>query len=267
MANGTEERSRHFILEGVTEVEPYRSPQERGGRLNIPAHDRQRHGSSLMRQLGELRSEAETARSAQQDAGLDDGLGLRIEFESFHDIELAFESLARERSGIELLNVRHDERRTCATVFVLDRRLSHFERLIRDYLAEKRDRIRRSRDRKRLINAIREIRTASLRALWTDAEETFPTEREPLWWEVWLPIRQDGNETVDTLRTLAEAQDMLVAPGELSFPERTVLQVLASVEQMQRSMLTLNSVAELRRPKETAEFFDSLPSEEQIQEA
>ena len=25
MANGTEERNRHFVLEGVTEVEPYRS--------------------------------------------------------------------------------------------------------------------------------------------------------------------------------------------------------------------------------------------------
>ena len=58
MANGTEERNRHFVLEGVTEVEPYRSPQEGGGAPNIPTRDRQRHGTSLMRQLGELRSEA-----------------------------------------------------------------------------------------------------------------------------------------------------------------------------------------------------------------
>ena len=217
-----------------------------------------------MRQLGELRSEAVTARAAQQEAGLDDGLGLRIEFESFPEIELAFESLARERSGIELLNVRHHERRTYATVFVPDGKLTHFEGLIQDYLAEKRNRIGQFRDHKRLINAIRQIRAASLRALWTDAEEAFPTERErPLWWEVWLPIRQDRNATVDTFLRLVEAQDMRVALGELSFPERTVLHVLASVDQMQRSMLTLNSIAELRRAKETAEFFDSLPLEEQ----
>ena len=263
MANGTEERNRHFVLEGVTEVEPYRSPQEGGGGPNIPARDRQRHGASLMRQLGELRSEAETARAAQQEAGLDDGMGFIIEFESFPEIELAFESLARERSGIELLNVRHHERRTYATVFVPDGRLAHFERLIQDYLTEKRDRIGRSLDHKRLINAIREIRAASLRALWTD-EEAFPTEREgPFWWEVWLPIRQDRNATVYTFRTMAEAQDIRVAQGELSFPECTVLHVLASVDQMQRSMLTLNSIAELRRAKETADFFDSLPPEEQ----
>ena len=264
MANGTEEKIRHFILESVTEVEPYRSPQEGGGRPNIPERDRQRHGRSLMQQLDGLRSEAETARAAQQETGIDDGLGLRIEFESFPDIELAFESLARERSGIELLNLRHDEHRTYATVFVPDGRLAHFERLVEDYLAEKRDSIGRSLDHKRLINAIREIRAASLRALWTDAEEAFPTEREgTFWWEVWLRIRQDRETTVETFRSLAEAQDIRVAPGELSFPERTVLQVVASVEQMERSMLTLNSIAELRRAKETAGFFDSLPMEEQ----
>ncbi len=265
MANGTEERSRHFILEGVTEVEPYRSPQEGGGRPTIPARDRQRHGAGLMRQLGELQSEAEAARVAQQDAGLEEGFGLRIEFESFPDIELAFESLARDRSGIELLNVRHHQGRTYATVFVPDGKLTHFQGLVEDYLAEKQDRIGRSLDHKRLINAIREIRAASLRALWTDLD-AFPSERErPIWWEVWLPIRRDRNETVGTFRNLAEAQDMRVAPGELSFPERTVLHVLASVEQMERSMLTLNSVAELRRAKETAEFFDSLPQEEQYE--
>ena len=264
MANGTEKRSRHFILDGVTEVEPYRSPQEGGGRPNIPARDRRTHGSGLMRQLRELRSEAESARTAQQEVGLDDGLGLRIELESFPDIELAFESLARERSGIELFNVRHQENRTYATVFVPDGKLTHFEGLVEDYLAEKRDRIGRSRDHKRLINAIRRIRAASLRALWTDATEAFPTEEEgPIWWEVWLPIRQDRNATVDTFRRLAEGQDMRVAPGELSFPERMVLHVLASVDQMQRSVLTLNSIAELRRPKEAAEFFDSLSMEEQ----
>ena len=201
---------------------------------------------------------------AQRQAGIDEGLGLMIEFESFPDIDLAFESLARERSGIELLNVRRDGNRMCATVFVPDGKLVHFENLIRDYLAEKRDSIGRPRDNRRLIDAIREIRAASLRALWTDADDAFPTEdEEPVWWEVWLPVRTDRTATVDAFRKLAEAQGIRVAPGTLSFPERTVLLASASVEQMQRSMLTLNSIAELRRAKETADFFDSLDPVEQ----
>ena len=218
----------------------------------------------MLRQLDELGARAEAAKEAQLKAGIDEGLGLVIEFESFPDIELAFESLARDHLGIELLNVRHDADRTYATVFVPDGRLTHFERLIQNYLTEKHDSRGRPRDHRRLINAIREIRAASLRALWTDTEGTFPTDGEGvIRWEVWLPVRRDRNATVDAFRTLAEGQEMRVAPGTLSFPERTVLLVSASLEQMQRSMLTLNSIAELRRAKETAEFFDSLELEEQ----
>ena len=51
--------------------------------------------------------------------------------------------------------------------------------------------------------------------------------------------------------------------GELNFLERTVLMARASQEQMRDSLVILNSIAELRRPKETAEFFDSLTPEEQ----
>ncbi len=115
------------------------------------------------------------AREAQEEGGLEGGFGLRVEFESFPDIELAFESLARERSGIELLNVRHEDHCTYATIFVPDGKLEHFEGLIRDYLNDKRDKLGRARDHKTLINTIRQIRTASLRALWTDdAQVTRP---------------------------------------------------------------------------------------------
>ena len=263
MANGTDRRSRHFIIEGFAETQPYRSPRQFGGSAVVPERDRARHAGTLQRQVEAVRRDADAARDAQQAAGLDD-LGLRVEFESFPDIALAFESLARERFGIELLNVRQDGNRTLATVFVPDGRLDHFERLISDYLEEKRDRIGRARDNRRLVDAIQQIRAASLRALWTDTDTEFPTEDEgSLWWEVWLPVRTDRQAVVGSFRERATTQRMRVVPGELVFPERTVLLVSASLEQMQHSMQTLNSVAELRRAKETAEFFDSLRPEEQ----
>ena len=265
MANGIDERYRHFILEGVTETEAFRS-RGGGGRPPIPRRDRVQHGGVLRRQIDELQIEAAAASEAQREAGLEDGLGLQVEFESFPDIELAFESLAREHQGIELLNVRQEEKRTHATVFVPDGRLNHFEGLIRDYLSEKRDSIGRPRDNQRLIDAIRQIRAASLRALWTDAADEFPVEDEgPLWWEVWLPVRKQREIVLASFRRLAAAQGMETAQGELRFPERSVLLVRASAAQMQNSILTLNSIAELRRPKETADFFDSLPAEEQRQ--
>ena len=263
MANGSERRRRHFILEGVTEIEPYR-PRGGGKRPSIPPQDRARHGEDLQQQINVLRSEAESARNAQQAAGIEEGLGIQVEFQSFPDIELAFESLARERQGIELLHVRQEDNRTCATVFVPDGKLDHFESLIRDYLAKKQDSAGRARDNQPLIDAIQQIRAASLRELWMDDTEVFPSDdTELFWWEVWLPVRRDQVAEATAFCRRAEAQGMEIAQGELRFPERIVLLVRTSAEEMRRSIVTLNSIAGLRRAKETAEFFDSMSREEQ----
>jgi hypothetical protein len=168
MANQNEHKKRHFILDGFAETERFSRPWQRIERASVPEQDRRRHGTALLDQIGALKPVLETARRTQEDAGFEGGFGLQVEFESFPDIELAFESLAREGQGIELFNVRHDGQRTYATVFVPDGKLGHFEALIRDYLEEKRDRAGHARDHKTLINAIHQIRSATLRALWTD---------------------------------------------------------------------------------------------------
>lgn len=263
MAEQDDQRKRHFILEGTAETERFRSPQQGGGGAPIPDRNRSQHGGALMRQLEALRPQVVNAREAQEAAGIEDGFGLQVEFESFPDIELAFESLARERSGIELLNVRHDEQRTLATVFVPDGKLETFENLIHAYLDESKDTKSGPKNRK-LLNAISEIRAATLNALWTDDPAVLPaSDEETLWWEIWLPVRGDRAATTGLFKQLAEGLGFQLAPGELQFPERTVLLAFGSAAQMKQSVLTLNSIAELRRAKETAEFFDALPPEEQ----
>lgn len=264
MAEPDDQRKRHFVLEGTAETERFRSPQQGGGGSAVPDRDRNQHGGALLRQIEALRPQITAARDAQEAAGLEEGFGLQVEFESFPDIELAFESLARERSGIELLNVRHEGERTLATVFVPDGKLEHFEKLIGDYLEEKKDRAGRPRDNRKLIDTIRQIRAATLGALWTDDPAVLPaSDEEMFWWEVWLPIRVDREATTGRFKQLAEGLGFQVAPGEVQFPERTVLLVYGSAGQMKQSILTLNSIAELRRAKETAEFFDALPPAEQ----
>jgi len=264
MAEPDDQRKRHFVLEGTAETERFRSPQQGGGGSAVPDRNRNQHGGALLRQIEALRPQITAARDAQEAAGLEEGFGLQVEFESFPDIELAFESLARERSGIELLNVRHEGERTLATVFVPDGKLEHFEKLIGDYLEEKKDRAGRPRDNRKLIDTIRQIRAATLGALWTDDPAVLPaSDEEMFWWEVWLPIRVDREATTGRFKQLAEGQGFQVAPGEVQFPERTVLLAYGSAGQMKQSILTLNSIAELRRAKETAEFFDALPPAEQ----
>lgn len=263
MAEQDDQRKRHFILEGTAETERFRSPQQGGGGSAVPDRNRSQHGVALLRQIEALRPQVTAARNAQEAAGLEEGFGLQVEFESFPDIELAFESLARERSGIELLNVRHEGERTLATVFVPDGKLDTFENLIRAYLDEAKDSKSGPKNRK-LLNAISEIRAATLSALWTDDSAVLPASNEEMfWWEVWLPVRGDREATTGRFKQLAEGLGFQVAPGEVQFPERTVLLAYGSAGQMKQSILTLNSIAELRRAKETAEFFDALPPADQ----
>lgn len=262
MAEDGPQPRRHFILDHTAQTELFRRPVGSGGPKEIPRRNRQAHGSALLQQMEDLKPELERAKDIQQHGGMEEGFGLQIEFESFPDIELAFESLAAERSGIELLNVRHEEHKTLASVFVPDGKLHILENKIKAYLEK--ETAKGEPKHQKLVDAIRSIRVASIRSLWTDDPEAFPTEAgETFWWEVWLPVRGDRTGVVEQFKQMAQGLDFRVAEGQIEFPERTILLVYGSLEQMQRSVLTLNSIAELRRAKETADFFDSLPPEEQ----
>ncbi len=262
MAEDGSQPRRHFILDHTAQAEPFRRPGGGGGGKEVPRRNRQAHGSALLQQMEDLKPALEQAKTLQQESGVEEGFGLQIEFESFPDIELAFESLAAESSGIELRNVHHEEDKTLATVFVPDGKLHILENKIKAYLEK--DTPKGEPRHQKLIDAIRSIRVASIRSLWTDDPEVFPTEPdEAFWWEVWLPVGGDRLGVVGQFKQMAQGLGFRVAEGRIEFPERTVLLVYGSLEQMQRSVLTLNSIAELRRAKEIADFFDSLPPEEQ----
>lgn len=266
MADRATQNKKHILVEGCTETQLYRSPRRGPPRTFNPSRDRSIHGNALRDQLRELRSAAQAVSESIQGAGVDEQPGIQIDFESFPDVELAFESLARERSGIELMNVRELDGRSRATVFVPDGKLDQFDKLINDYLEEKRDCRGIVRDNSRLLETIQHIRAATLEELWTDDLELFPTnDDERFWWEAWLPVRRNRQQVVRTLQRGAELQDLRVASGQLEFPERTVMLVHGCAKQIKNSIIMLNNIAELRRAKETAEFFDIMRSSEQLE--
>ena len=153
---------------------------------------------------------------------------------------------------------------TFANVFVPDGQLEHFEKYIVDYLAEKKKKNGDANDHKALINTIASIRVAELRELWTDDPELFPhSVDESFWWEVWLPVRDHRDQVVADFRKLATLANCTVGDHQVNFPERTVVVMHGSQRQLSQSVMTLNCVAELRRAKDTAEFFDGMDREEQ----
>ena len=196
---------------------------------------------------------------------------MQIQFVGMPNVELAFESLGDERNHdpgqqIEVLSVRAEGNTTVANVYVPDGKLDHFEKYVAEYLAAKKNKNGNLIDHGTLLNAISSIRSAELRALWTDEPELLPQNvAEQFWWEVWLPVRGRRNEVVEDFRKLATLAECKISAHQINFPERTVVLMFGSQQQLSASVMTLNCVAELRRAKETAEFFDGMPPPEQQQ--
>lgn len=255
----------HLILPHTSKAQAFTA--QTGGPVQkpvLPPLDRQRHGSALKRQLSALRLTAENVAQRQQQYDLKSGLGLQIEFVGFPNVALAFESLHNVPQHIELLSVKSDGNTTSANVFVPDGKLAHFEKYIAEYLAERKNVRGDPIDHKALINTISIIRSAELRALWTDDLAQLPLDVDyKFWWEVWLPVRTSRDAVLGDFQTLAALAECEVGVRKVNFPERTVLWMFGSQRQLQSSVAILNCVAELRRAKDTAEFFDGLIPNEQ----
>lgn len=263
MSEQPNDKRPHFVLTNTSEAKPF-TAHGGGGSKSPPELPRAQHGAALQAQLLALRPISEATVAKQVELELESGLGLQIHFVSLPNVELAFESLANEAQKIELLSVHKEGDSTFANVFVPDGKLDHFEKYIADYLAEKKKSNGDANDHKSLINTIASIRAAELRALWTDDPELFPRAAdEQFWWEVWLPVRGQRDRVVADFRKLAKLADCTVSEHQVNFPERTVLLMYGSPQQLSQSVMMLNCVAELRRAKDTAEFFDAMNREEQ----
>lgn len=261
----------HLVLQNTSEAKPFTAHSPKGGtKAALPQLDRAQHGAALRGQLQTLQALADAARQRQEEIGLEAGLGLQIQFLSRPDADLAFERLAAEGKGkgIELLSVQErDNKAVVANVFVPDGQLQHFERLVTEYLEEKTDRNGKPRDNKTLLNTIGGIRVAAIQGLWTDSPELLPANpEEAFWWEVWLRRGRDADvSAVDDFRRLAAISQCLVSDAVVDFPERSVVVMYGSQQQLAQSVMALNCVAELRRAKDTAEFFVGLGGAEQQQ--
>ncbi len=259
----------HLVLSNTSAAQAFTAPGGGGSNDDIPRRNRAQHSASLSAQLDALKPVAQHARQFQQEQGLESGLGLQVQFVGQPDVALAFESLGSElgkdaRKKIEVLSVRTEGNTTYANVFVPDGKLAHFEKYVEDYLAERKKSNGHALDHRALLDTILAIRTAEIRALWTDDPALLPQDAaESIWWEVWLPVRADRHAVLADFRKLAALANCQVSEHHISFPERSVVLMYGSQQQFATSVLTLNCVAELRRAKETAEFFDGMTPIEQ----
>ena len=207
MPEQAQDKRPHLVLSNTSLAQGFKAPSNGGGRASvIPTPDRAHHGAALMGQLQALKPIAQQMADAHREQDLESGLGLQIQFVGVQDVALAFESLGNElardpKKQIEVLSVTSEGGVTHANVFVPDGNLAHFEKYVEDYLAERKKANGDSNDHHALLNTISSIRSAELRALWTDEPGLFPQDAaEQFWWEVWLPVRGDRTAVVADFR-------------------------------------------------------------------
>ncbi|WP_429886289.1 S8 family peptidase [Geoalkalibacter halelectricus] len=252
----------HLLVSQTATTELYTSPiRPRGGGLNLPARNRQQHAQNLFDKLTRVREESEALKQERAAFGVDAQGGIYLEFESEPDFELKFESLEDSRQGIELLSVKKVGEKTLATVFVPEGNLSHFENLLTAYRDQQTPTGKpKNRD---LVEGISDIHLAVLDALWTDSQDVLPATEDPIWWEVWLRAGDDRDEIQDFFTTHAARIGLVVGEETSKFPDRTVILARGTKSQMARSIHLLNCIAELRKAKDTADFFSEMPPAEQ----
>lgn len=145
------------------------------------------------------------------------------------------------------------EPRQYAAVFVPDEEVSHFLTQLEKY-ALTTPKEKRKHRHENLYDRIAQLRLATLHALWTDDQATYPSdEGEQIWWEVWLR-KTDGNE-LERLHEFATHGEVRLGERRIQFDDRIVTLLFASARELAASIDVLHDLAELRRAKTAATFF------------
>lgn len=249
----------HLFATGFTQSRNFKSPRS-VVRQQTPDRDRTQHGARLLAQLRNLAVEADNLRAIRIDEGVAPGQGFAVSLEIYPPGSIdPGNQLEWKRDGIEVLNVTNSGQAEVITVFVPDGKLAAFEKRVQKYLTEDRASRRPGAEPRpkhaSLINAISAFRRAAFMELWTDSA-AIPPEQQQHHFTVWLRLSGSSPaETATKFRDAATSLGIETELGHVSFPGRVVVAVHATRAQLERSLVLLDLVAEIRSASPSAAFY------------
>ena len=253
------ERDRpHIVVPGAPQAEPFTLVGSGDSGAERPfGGDRGAHGRRLERELEE----------AVQPA-TDGDEGATIIFESFPGMELALDSLDPQGRGEQpkLLCVieRQVDQKTVyqASVHIPVGQKKYFLDRLQKYV-ETAEKSGNKAKNAALVEGIASIRRATVRELWTDREDEFPTGTAPHWWEVWLRTTGTDKGEQDRFEASAKQRGLKTGNNYLGFADRTVVLLRATVDELAEVFESMDDLAELRRPHDVASLLTGLSAQEQ----
>ncbi|NVJ48252.1 MAG: S8 family peptidase [Cytophagia bacterium] len=268
-----EENYEHIRVQGYTQSTQYVSPRT-FGRSPVQTRNRVNHGRKIKEQLELIKSEFEGLKNLELPSGIIRDDAVYVEFISAIDFQPVFDSLqsdARDPKYVLLSSKKLETEEGVqfrVNVVLTEGGISHFLKKVEEYLTK--DRESGKPYHEAFVNNLESIQLATLEAFWNEPDQiSFPTVET--WWEVWFRRKGVDFENDEKEKVYNQLHSVGAQVGELEvvFPEHIVRLVKATPEQLSSSLMLLDSLAELRKPKDTAEFFLNLGAsmtEEAIQD-
>jgi len=250
----------YYFYQGSSET--YKGKSGNGGK-QYGHKNRQQHGSQLIQEFENAWKQAQAERQKYPALAVKDKHGMFLEFEIIPGYEDVLQKFDRKQDKTELRAVRSlvdgDITKKLATVFIPDDKENVFTDKFNAYLYEEKTskKGKVSPKEQAFAESLEHIKLAVLQSFWTDIPELFPQdETENFWWEVWLSIRDMG-ENLDAFQNkITELGLGLCSTGFSDFPERKVTLLYGNRKQIQILLDQNDQVSELRRAKDAVFFLE-----------
>lgn len=196
--------------------------------------------------------------------GIDIPQNVILTFKENIDINerLAIKSL--DSHGMTLLSVNKVSDKIVANVSIPKSRLDKLKELIEDY-GTKGQGEKNTPKNKTLIESISEIEYGDIGAMWFSNEALPLDKNKILHVEIWLNSSlHDSKDIQDELNHAAGLIGITVVNGSLSFKDRMVKIVCASVNQLNLLQLSIQNIAEIRPANTVSLDFLNLQANEQF---
>lgn len=242
----------------------FENPRGGGSKFQVVQRVRRTHGAFVQRQFTNAVTEFENRAKEENEDLFNDDI-IYIEFESEPGYYFPTDSFDSGYGHYKLSYSRVEKRRIDGEekevqkigVYINTRGVSAFLKKVEEFLDPRKDTEKGNPRNQPLLANISSIRAATLECFWTEPTATFPDSDEEVWWEVWL--RRDAPETDqladESVKDLLRNAGLVVGERRILFPEHVVILVRGTAELLSRSLLYTNKLSELRKPKDTADFF------------
>lgn len=222
------------------------------GDTNYPSRENTfQHSQMILDKLSECF--AKTDEGATEIQKVNDGY--YVEFAGKEKYDLKFSSLGK--NGLQLLNVRKEEKTTYAAVFVSETASIKLRKKIQEYATEKTNTGKPKNND--LVGSIEDLKPADLKTLWTSYNAKIPEER-PLWCEFWV-LREDADqspiEEMDAeFHSICDEKKLPTTSSCKVYPESVVFEACVSHDDICFLLGRLSyTIAEIRRCIQPASFY------------